>query len=160
MKKSILLLLLFVGSLTLSAQDDSKKIELNKVFGGYTFKQDGRHLSFSQVADLMKGNQEAYKIIQSAKSNKTWATVLGIAGGALIGWPIGTAIGGGDAKWELAAIGAGLVGIAIPISSGFNKKSKRAVEIYNNGLQTSASTFNPSIQLRLKGDGLGFALQF
>ncbi|OSY87192.1 hypothetical protein WH52_13090 [Tenacibaculum holothuriorum] len=160
MKKSILLLLLFVGSLALSAQDNSKKIELNKVFGGYTFKQDGKHLSFSQVADLMKNNQEAYKIIQSAKSNKTWATVLGVAGGALIGWPIGTAIGGGDAKWELAAIGAGLVGIAIPISNGFNKKSKRAVELYNNGLQTSASSFNPSIQLKLKGNGLGLALQF
>lgn len=41
--------------------------------------------------------------------------VLGFAGGALIGWPLGTALGGGDPEWYLAGIGAVLVGGAIAL---------------------------------------------
>ena len=37
-----------------------------------------------------------------------------LRGGFLIGWPLGTALAGGDPNWTLAAIGAGCVAIAIP----------------------------------------------
>ena len=54
----------------------------------------------------MKENTKALALIQSAKTNQTWAMLLGTAGGALVGFPIGTAIGGGNPEWALA--GAGL----------------------------------------------------
>ena len=39
--------------------------------------------------------------------------VFGFSGGALIGWPLGTAIAGGDPVWYLAGIGAGLIGVGV-----------------------------------------------
>ncbi|MFN4246647.1 MAG: hypothetical protein ACK4EY_02930 [Flavipsychrobacter sp.] len=44
------------------------------------------------------------------------AQILGGIGGGLIGWPVGTYIGGGDPEWTLAAIGGGLVAIAVPLA--------------------------------------------
>ena len=37
-----------------------------------------------------------------------------------VGHSIGTAIGGGDPEWALAGVGAGLIAVAIPISSSAN----------------------------------------
>lgn len=42
--------------------------------------------------------------------------ILAGIGGALIGWPLGTAIGGGDPEWALAGIGAGFLAIGIPVA--------------------------------------------
>jgi hypothetical protein len=49
---------------------------------------------------------------------------LGGAGSALIGFPIGTVIGGGDANWTLTRIVAGLLDIGIPTSYSVNKNIK------------------------------------
>lgn len=42
--------------------------------------------------------------------------ILAAIGGGLIGWPLGTAIGGGDPEWILAGIGAGVLAVAIPLA--------------------------------------------
>ena len=60
--------------------------------------------------------------------------ILSYAGGFMIGWPIGTAIGGGKPAWALAGIGGGLVAVAIPLSISSNKKMETAVRQYNAGL--------------------------
>ena len=49
---------------------------------------------------------------------------MGRADSALIGFPIGTVIGGGDANWILTRIRAGLLDIGIPTSSVVNKNTK------------------------------------
>lgn len=161
MKRTFLLFALFsVSIFTSNAQDSLSKIEATKVFGGYVYKQNNTHLSGKKLLELMKGNNEALQLMKSANSSKTWSVILGGAGGALIGFPVGTAIGGGDAKWELAGVGAALILIAIPISNSYNKKSKKAVDLYNSGFSSTAYQFKPSFDLNLKGNSIGLIMTF
>ncbi|NVK53586.1 MAG: hypothetical protein HWD85_11675 [Flavobacteriaceae bacterium] len=157
MKKLVLLCaILLTGFTTVNAQ----KIETKRVFGSNMYMQNNAYLSGKQLLSIVKENQEAYNLMKSANSNKTWATILGGAGGFLVGYPIGTAIGGGEAKWELAGVGAVLILVAIPINNGYNKKSKKAVDIYNEGLSTTASSFNPTFDLNLRGNSIGITMSF
>ena len=161
MKKIVLFTMLVICFVfTSNAQNSSTKIESNKVFGGYVYKQNGKYLSGKQLLTLMKENKEAVQLMKSASSSKTWATILGGAGGALIGFPVGTAIGGGDAKWELAGVGAALILVAIPISNNYNKKSKKAVDLYNAEFSSTAYRFTPSFNLNVKGNAVGITMTF
>ena len=125
MRKIVAIITVFMfTSISINAQ----KIEMKKVWGGYQFTQSGKTVNVSQMQEIMKDNEEALDLITSAKTNQTWAMVLGTAGGALIGYPIGTAVGGGDPEWALAGAGAALIVASIPIVKGFNKKAKSYVK--------------------------------
>lgn len=157
MKKVLFVLVaMFFSSLTMNSQE----IEMKKVWGGYQFSQDGKNLTLSDMQKIMKDNKEAYELVTSAKSNQTWALILGTAGGALVGFPIGTAIGGGDPEWALAGAGAALIVATIPIVKGFNKKTSKAVNLYNDGLSSNAYNFNPTFNLNIKGTSLGITMTF
>ena len=78
----------------------------------------------------MQYNQEAYNEFKKAKSSYDAVQVVGFVGGFLIEWPVGTALRGGDPQWGLAGVGAGLILISIPLSSGFSTHAIKAVEIY------------------------------
>lgn len=161
MKKTILLFAVFaITMFTSQAQNSTLKIESKRVFGSNVYMQNNKNLSGKQLTELMKGNNKALELMKSANNSRTWSTILGGAGGALIGFPIGTAIGGGDAKWELAGAGAALILIAIPISNKYNKKSKKAVDIYNNDIHSTVSNFNPTFDLNLKGNSFGITMSF
>ena len=157
MKKILAILFLTVLS---SSMVNAQKIEMEKVFGGYQFKQEGKTLLLKDMQEIMKENKEAFELVQSAKSNQTWALILGTAGGALVGFPIGTAIGGGDPEWALAGAGAALIVATIPIVKGFNRKTKKAVELYNNGISSTSYQFQPSFNLKINGANVGISMNF
>jgi hypothetical protein len=150
---------MFVAIFTFS-NVNAQKIELKKSFGENLFYQNGERLTSRQLTNILKSNNEAFNLIKSAKSNYTWATILGVSGGALVGFPIGTAVGGGDPKWELAGAGAALILVAIPILNNYNKKSKAAIALYNADLPTVSSSFKPVFNLNFKGVNLGIAMSF
>ncbi|UOY06834.1 hypothetical protein L0P88_23315 [Muricauda sp. SCSIO 64092] len=134
---------------------------MEKVFGGYKYTQNGKQMTMGDLVDAMESYQQSYELVKKAQSNNTLASIIGFAGGGLIGWPIGAAIGGGDANWTLAGIGAGLVAIGIPISSSANKKAKQAVELYNSSLNsTSFYEFKPEFKIMVNGNGIGFSMNF
>jgi outer membrane lipoprotein SlyB len=158
MKKTILTLILALATITIC---NAQKIEMKKVFGGYQYTQDGNQMTMGKLVKAMESNSEALKFMKKAKSNNVIASIISGAGGALIGFPIGTAIGGGDANWTLAGIGAGLVAISIPISSGVNKNAKKAVELYNSSLNsTSYYEFKPEFKIVANGNGIGLSVNF
>lgn len=158
MKKTILTLTFASATLTFC---NAQKIETEKVFGGYKYTQNGKQMTMGDLVDAMESYQQAYELVKKAQSNNTLASIIGFAGGGLIGWPIGAAIGGGDANWTLAGIGAGLVAIGIPISSSANKKAKQAVELYNSSLNsTSFYEFKPEFKIMANGNGIGFSMNF
>ena len=157
MKKIVLAIVL--GVFTFSSIT-AQKIEMKKVFGGYTFSQNDKMLTLSQMQEVMKDNKEAFELVKSAKSNQTWGMILGGAGGALIGYPIGTAIGGGEPKWALAGAGAALIVATIPIIKGFNKKTKKAVELYNADAPSVSSNFQPIFNFNIKGTSMGISMNF
>ncbi|GGF26723.1 hypothetical protein [Echinicola rosea] len=156
MKKTILTLII---TLAVSALCSAQRIESQKVFGGYQYTLNGQPISLKHMTIAMESNPEAFDLIKKARANTTIASIFGFAGGALIGWPIGTAIGGEEPNWALAGIGAGLIAVAIPISSSANKKTNQAIEIYNSNLYSSGY-FKPEFKFLTNKNGIGLAMSF
>ncbi|HIP47882.1 MAG TPA: hypothetical protein EYG92_02815 [Lutibacter sp.] len=158
MKKTILILLVFIIAIS---SMNAQEIQSTKVFGGYKYTQEGKVLTMKSMSSTLETNPEAYKLFKKAKSANVLAQILGGVGGGLIGYPIGTAVGGGDANWTIAAVGVGVLAIAIPISIGVNKKTKKAVSIYNSGLsKVSYSEYNTSYQIISNVNGIGVSMTF
>lgn len=158
MKKTIFtLLLIFATSIFCYSQ----AIESEKVFGGYKFSQNGTILNMEDLSTQLSTHEESAKLVKQAKSQSTIASILGGAGGALVGYPIGTAIGGGEANWVVAGVGAGIIAVAIPIASGAGKKMKRAVDLHNSRINTTEDlAFKHKLLTISNKNGIGWAFQF
>jgi len=141
----------------------SDSITIERTFWGNKFHQNGQNLRLSTLIKTMEVNEVAYQEIKSAQSSYIVASIVGGTGGYLIGWPIGTAIGGGEPKWELLGIGTVLAIVSIPITHHFNQKAKKAINIFNAELEepkVSSFFHKTSMRLNLSPSGLGFALRF
>ena len=158
MRKIFLTIMLAFATITLC---NAQKIEVKKVFGGYKYMQNDKSMTIGKLARVLESNADASQLISKARTNNTLASILSGAGGALIGFPIGTSLGGGDPNWALAGIGAGLVVVAIPISSSAFKKANQAVEIYNASLnETSFYHFKPQVNIIANQNGIGLSMNF
>src|SRR5688572_33467694 len=96
MKKLASILIVFFFVVELSAQPQEGDITMKKTFGGVKFYQDGQLLKAQQVLKIMEPHEEAFSEFKKAKSNYDAANVFGFIGGFMIGWPLGTAVAGGD----------------------------------------------------------------
>lgn len=114
-----------------------QEINIYKTFGGYRFERDSVSVSPKMVLTFMKSNPQAYAVFKKAKTNLDAAGVLSFAGGVMICFPLGTAIGGGDPEWALAAGGLGLLLVAIPFNAAFKNHALNALDIYNSKLNSS-----------------------
>jgi hypothetical protein len=158
MKKLLLLILLVSVSSILTAQNQTDSIEISRQFG-IVFSQNGMKLTPKQLFDITGSNDQTSHELKVAKTNYTFATIFSCAGGFLIGWPLGTAIGGGKPDWALAGIGAGLVLVALPFNSAYIKHIKKAVGIYNDGLHKSGLK-GVNIRMELNCYGAGVKIVF
>ncbi len=161
MKKLSLVMALLINCLSFSfGQTPTDSITVTKVFGGYQFYQADKRLSMSQLDKSMEPNERAYKEMKTAQSSYTLSSILGGAGGFMVGWPLGTAVAGGEPNWVLAGIGAGLILVAIPISRKFNRQAKSAIDTYNGGLKASSVWDKTELEFAMSGTGVGFTLKF
>ncbi len=161
MKKIGILISLLIMSLSFTfGQTTNDSITMKKIFGGYQFYQGGERLNMSQLVNTMQMNEKAYKEIKSAQSTYTLGMIVGFAGGFMVGWPLGSALGGGKPDWTIAGIGAGLIAVSIPISRKFNRQAKKAVNSYNREFQTTSFWSKKELKLSMKGNGLGLVLIF
>jgi hypothetical protein len=158
MKKLFFIGIFLLTVFTVCGQIKSDTIEIKKSFGT-VFRQNGKNLTPKQLMAITSSNPEAYKEMKIAKSNYDFGSVIGFAGGFMVGWPVGTALAGGDANWTLAGIGAGLICISIPFSTAYTKHTKNAVEIYNNQLRQTG--FNQvDFKVGLTCNGIGIKVNF
>jgi hypothetical protein len=132
-------------------------LKMVKTFGGYKFESDGNILKPREVLTLMESDPEAYAAFKKAKSNYDAGSVLGFVGGFMIGWPLGTALGGGDPQWGLAAGGVAVLLLGIPLNSAFKKHARTAVELYNG---KTVRHFNPSFRVDVYGAGAKLTMRF
>jgi hypothetical protein len=160
MNKVVVVVILSFLSSQIFAQANEGDIEMKKSFWGVKFNQDGKPLKPKEVLRIMEVNPQAHAEFKKAKSNYDAAQVFGFIGGFMVGWPIGTAIGGGDPEWGLAAGGAGFILLSIPFSKGFSKHAKSAIEIYNSDSGTASNRHPYSLQVIPYGAGAKFILKF
>lgn len=158
MKKALILLVFILTCFTSGAQNISDTIQMQKKLG-IIFLQNDKPLTPNQLTDLARPYPLAMKEMKRANANLITGSIFSYLGGFLIGYPIGTAIGGGEPEWAMAAVGAGLVAIAIPFSSGYNMHAKNAVGIINGELKQNAVS-EIQFQFGATQNGLGLTLKF
>lgn len=160
MKESILFIfgVLVISVSTAFGQVQSGEIEIRKGLETKFFL-DGDRLTPRELQELTEGNQEAYEEMRIAKANHAVGSVFGAAGGFLVGWPLGTAIGGGDPNWALAGIGAGLIVVSIPFSSAYNRHATNAANMYNDEARGEAEG-KMDLDLKIAGNQIGIRINF
>lgn len=131
MNRFILTALLLTLTVFSFAQATDGEIRMEKHFGGPRFYHHEKLLKPKEVLNIMASNEEAFNVFKKAKANYDAAQVIGFIGGFMVGWPLGTALGGGEPQWGIVAGGAGALLLSLPFSSEFKKHARNAVEIYN-----------------------------
>lgn len=159
-KLSLILVLQLIAFTALLAQTPNQPIEVNKIKGGHSYTQDGKALTYPQLITVMQSNEEAVKQVKTAKTNGSVAMVMAGAGGFCIGWPLGTALGGGEPSWGMLGVGVVLVAIALPLAAKSDKQVKAAVDNYNLGLSTGWYYPKPTLELAPTSNGFGLVLRF
>ena len=160
MKKCLLSTLLCVFALTAFCQQ-SDTISIKKSFGGLFFIKESSTHNINELSHLVATNTEAMVFAKKARKNNICASIFCCAGGFLIGYPLGTALGGGEPAWELAAVGAGSFVVGLVFDSRAKKNAREAVKIYNSDLNAPVSSnFKPELGIGLTGNGIGLSLRF
>src|SRR4051812_32849977 len=104
--KKILILVMFIIACTSSFfAQTTDSITIKKAFGGYQFYQNDKRLRMSELVETIKTNEQAFQHIKPARLNNTLATIMAGAGGFMVGWQLGAAVGGGNPNWTTAGIG-------------------------------------------------------
>lgn len=162
MKSTISIIVIIVFSLgfvsEVKSQDLQDTITIVKK-GGVYFTQNFQILSSYELTKRLKSNPEALEMLRLAKQDKITASILGIIGGACIGFPLGQAIAKGDPYWLLVLPGIAALVISIPFSSSSKDRTISAVEMYNEGIKNKTTN---RVTLNLKGsnEGIGLVLKF
>ena len=133
-------------------------IQIKKAYST-SFYQNNRKLSPKALLNITASNPEAYKAMKYAKGQSDAAGVMSFIGGFFIGWPIGTALTGGDPEWTLAAVGGLFVVASIPLSANYKKHTIKAIHIYNDGLKEIGYN-DIELQLNFTNNGIGCAMTF
>lgn len=134
MLKTITAAVLLLNSFHLFSQAPPDTIEVRKSFWGTTFRHNGKTLRPRDLLDITVADPKAYEEMRIAKRNYDVGYAFNFAGGFFLGWPLGTAVGGGEPEWGLAGVGFGLTMVSIPFYQAFVKHTTKAVRIYNAGV--------------------------
>lgn len=157
MKKFLLLILFVIGVSSLSAQTVNDTISMVKRDNGrVAYMKGGIPLLPIQLEDVMYDYPESMSYLQKAKANQVFGIIFAGVGGYLIGYPIGTAIGGGEPNWSMAAIGVGVAAIAFVFDGASKANVKNAVESYNRSVKEK----NAQLSFGFTTSGIGLRIHF
>ena len=158
--KTLTLSTLFVLLFSFSVLAQNDRILIIPSAGGVRFEQNGIPQSTKSLLSIMESNPEAHEYMTKAHANNSLGNVLSYAGGAFIGYPIGTYLGGGEPNWVLAGVGAGILLIAFPVMSSAKENAIKAVEIYNSGLLSYRGKYPVNYKIGFTSSGFGFQMTF
>jgi hypothetical protein len=124
-----------------------RPIEIHHGFLGASYRQNGQVIDPSDMQDQLQRDPHAASDMSSAKTFAVVAMAFGAIGGALIGWPVGQAIGGeAHPIWPLAYAGGGAIALSIPFAVWADSSLNSAVEAFNQHLPRPASEPSPGAQ--------------
>jgi hypothetical protein len=122
-----------VSTSALFSQTESKdSIRMVKSgLGEIRYYQGTLRLKGPEVGKILLPNADATANWKRSRTNLTLAYIFGIIGGAMVGYELGGALAGKDVNGAIIGAGAGMVGLSIVFGINSDKKSKRAINIYN-----------------------------
>ena len=136
-------------------------IVAEKVGNHYRYLYKGEVLSIDRLGEMLNKKPETLNATRSLKGASALMSVMGYTGGFLIGYPLGQAISGKQASWVMAAVGAGIIGLAIPIAKSADRKLYNAVRTYNmTPSETHRQDNHTEMKLALMPGGLGVSVRF
>lgn len=160
MKKAVFICFFLSMCSIMLGQTNADTIVLKKVLGGYEVRQNGKILTMNQLSYAVMADEIATYEMKKAVATNSFGSIFAYVGGALIGYPVGWAIGGGKMNWSMFGIGIGLSTFTIPISRSINRRIKTAVEAYNNGLRVPALPETSEIKIGIVTNGIGLSMTF
>jgi uncharacterized membrane protein YkgB len=158
-KRFAFILLAFSISFSTFCQTSVDSIHIVKNAWSYTYFTDGYELTPENMKFVMPNNPKSLRYFKKAQTSSIISFGMGYLGRSLIGWPIGTALGGGKLNWIIAIIGCGVVAATIPIVNSSNRNLKKAIDSYNRGV-SFADKPNIDVNLGLSRNGLGVLFRF
>ena len=150
MKKIMFLFLVSIAvSISVSAQS-----ELTYNNGVW---QNGVKIKPEQVRGVMSGNSEALQQYKSGRSLSVAGQVVTYPCAFLLGFDLGTRLGGGEGNGAVLGIGAAgtIVGLIMAFSG--EKKIKNSVQLYNSQSNNSVSY---QINFGFTQTGVGLSMRF
>ena len=120
--------------------------------------QDGTRLTPVKVREVMSGNSEALKTYNSGQALGTAGIIFSGIGGGLIGWDLGTRLGGGEGNGTLLAVGAAGIGVGLVFAFIGDANVKKSVTLYNSKL--SGNTLSYQVNFGFTQTGVGFSMRF
>lgn len=160
MKKLLILsLLIFCLQAVCHSQRNAESLTVKTSFFGWQFQHNGKKISPAAASELLLANDQSAAYMRSARSNNTMSQIVGSIGGFMVGYPVGTSMGGGKPNWALAGVGAGLIAVSVPFSIAANKNARNAVAAFNEPAQAT-SWKKPAFRLGFTGSGMGVSMHF
>lgn len=116
-------------------QPDSLIVEIKRFGNSSKFKINNTTLSIKDLDQKYSKYDDAYYEFSEAKKNRSASKILGISGTVLASIFIGAAYAN-PLLYQPAPIyiGLGLVCASIPLNSAYNKRARKAMNIYNSHL--------------------------
>jgi hypothetical protein len=131
--KHILASLYLVFALTLTASAQTDTIMIRKNFFGTTYRKDEKLLNTNRLEKILNKDKDAARELQKSKAPAAAGFAFGFAGGLIIGYDLGRALGSGDAvNPAMLGVGAGLIGLSIPFNISAQKHIRESVRMYND----------------------------
>ncbi|MEN8225872.1 MAG: hypothetical protein ABFS05_11005 [Bacteroidota bacterium] len=163
------LLFFILSSLIVSGQTSSDSISMVRKNGSIKYFHQHKEVKFLELPGIMQDNPEAYKTVNYAKHAHAWGHImLGLAG---INLAYGVLIGLSEVVEHKAisyipadaiagiVLGTIFIAIYIPINSNYKEGTRRAIDIYNSGLQQS-SRRKTDLRFGFNSCGIGMTLRF
>lgn len=139
-------------------QNPPKKIEIRKGFFP-SYKVDGRKITTANELKhiiLSIDDAEATQFFNKSMSLGNTAKPFSYVGGFLMGWAIGTSLGGGEFDTSLFASGGVIASIGILIAVKADQSRVKSVERYNSvlkdkwGISYRFSTYDTNLGIGLR----------
>ena len=159
MKKIIILFFVsFVGFSSLYAFSPNDTIEI--VRSSYYYR--GSKLTGTDLNSLLANTSSDIDAqLHKAKVDAVFTSIFSYTGGFCVGYSLGYWLTSGHFNWQLMAVGVGSIGVAIPFAVGSNRRVRKAVELYNQGITTRGYTGQiVDFQLGITPGSVGLIMRF
>lgn len=125
------------------------------------YKYHGAFITEVGFRKLLLSDPNSAAAYEKSMQNKNAMLVFSAIGGALIGYPLGQAIGGQqNPDYALMVVGAGSIGLAIPFGRLSDKHRKRSVALFNQGVRSKTSSSALDLKLGWSANRLSLTMKF